>query len=63
MKRAMSPTTATTTTASSDSGLMKPPAAAKKFRFDSFAEEFASKDEDVATDNDSGIGEFKPERY
>lgn len=33
------------------------PTSEKKFRFDSFAEEFACKEEDIG-DNDSGIGEY-----
>ena len=44
---------------SSSSSSVAATAVAKKFRFDSFAEEFACKEEDIDIgDNDSGIGEF-----
>lgn len=54
MKRALSPL-------SPAAAVMRPPTAAKKFRFDSFAEEFESKENKNNNDNDSGIGELKKE--
>ena len=35
----------------------------KKFRFDSFATEFACKDVDDVADSDSGIGKFKFDQF